>query len=82
MSDYERRKLEMELRTFTSKHFERPADCRNLEQVRFYVSELSNKIQEMEGRFDYVPTWAYSLLAQYNAQQNAMIHLNFRNTYR
>jgi len=81
MSDYDRRKIEMDLKIFTSRNFERPADCRNLDQIRFYVRELCLKIEEIEGRFNYVPTWAYSLLAQYNARQNSLIHVEFRNTY-
>lgn len=81
MSDYDRRKIEMDLKIFTSRNFERPADCRNLDQIRFYVRELCLKIEEIEGRFNYVPTWAYSLLAQYNARQNSLIHVEFRNSY-
>lgn len=82
MNDFERKKIEMELRSFTSKNFERPADCRNKEQIRYYIRELGLKIQELEGRCNYVPDWAYSLLAQYNAQQNKMIHMDFRKTYK
>jgi hypothetical protein len=82
MSDFEKRKIDSELREFTSKNFERPADCKNSEQIRFYISELGSKIIEIEGRFSYVPSWAYTLLAQYNAKQNSLIHAEFRNTYR
>jgi hypothetical protein len=81
MTDYERKKLEMELKVFTSRNFEKPADCKNAEQIRFYVRELCNRIQEMENRFSYVPDWAYALLAQYNAVQNMMITVEFRSTY-
>jgi len=81
MSDFEKRKLEIELRNFTSRNFERPSDCRNLDQIRFYVSELCAKINEYENRFNYVPAWAYSLLAQYNIAQNSMLHTEFRNAY-
>jgi hypothetical protein len=81
MSDFEKRKLEIELRNFTTRNFEKPSDCRNLDQIRFYVSELCAKISEYENRFNYVPTWAYSLLAQYNIAQNSMLHTEFRNAY-
>jgi len=81
MSDFEKRKLEIELRNFTTRNFERPSDCRNLDQIRFYVKELCDKIDEYERRFNYVPTWAYSLLAQYNMAQNGMLHKEFRNAY-
>jgi len=81
MSDYEKKKLELELKNFTSRNFERPADCRNLHQTRYYVKELCAKIEEYEVRFNYVPQWAYSLLAQYNLVQNRMLHLDFVTTY-
>ncbi|HPM32157.1 MAG TPA: hypothetical protein PLJ60_17625 [Chryseolinea sp.] len=81
MTDYERKKIEMELKSFTSKNFERPADCRNLEQIRFYVRELCLKIEALEDQYRYVPECAYSLLAQYNAKQNSLLHVEFRNAY-
>lgn len=82
MNDYERKKLEMELKNFTSRNFERPSNCRNLDQIRFYVRELCNKIEEYESRFNYVPSSAYSLLAQYNSVQNQMLYVDFRTTYK
>jgi hypothetical protein len=81
MTPFEQQKIEMELRSFTSRNFERPANCRDLEQVRFYVRELCLKIEEMEMEFDYVPEWAYALLSQYNAKQNMMLQLEFRSEY-
>jgi hypothetical protein len=81
MNDFEKRKLEIELRNFTTRNFERPSDCRNLDQIRFYVKELCCKIDEYERRFNYVPGWAYALLAQYNMVQNSMLHTEFRNAY-
>ncbi len=81
MSNFEKRKLEIELRNFTTRNFERPSDCRNLDQIRFYVKELCEKIDYYERRFNYVPAWAYSLLAQYNMAQNGILHKEFRNAY-
>ena len=81
MTDYERKKIEMELRAFTSRNFEKPSECRNLQQIRFYVRELCLKIEELEDQFEYVPSWAYALLAQYNAKQNTLLHVEFRNAY-
>lgn len=81
MSDYERKRLEMELRAFTNKNFEKPANCRNLDQIRFYVQELCTKIEEYKREFDYVPNWAYALLAQYTAKQNTLIQREFRSAY-
>ena len=81
MTDHERKIIETELKNFTSPNFEKPTPCRNLDQIRFYVRELCLKIDELEGNFNYVPQWAYALLAQYNAQQNSIIQLEFRNSY-
>jgi hypothetical protein len=81
MSDYEKKKVELELKSFTSTHFERPSACRNLDQIRYYVSELCKLIESYEGRFNYVPPDAYLLLAQYNARQNTMLYKDFVNSY-
>jgi hypothetical protein len=81
MSDYQRKKIELELKMFTTKNFERPGDCKNLDQIRFYIRELASKINELEESFNYVPAWAYSLLAQYNARQNRFMLVEFRNNY-
>lgn len=81
MSDFEKKILEMDLKKFTSRNFEKPSDCRNIDQIRFYVSELCSKIEEYELRFNYVPQWAYTLLAQYNMVHNSMLHQDFKNAY-
>ena len=73
MTSFDRTKVENELITFASRNFEKPTDCKNLEQIRFYVRELCLKIEELEERFQYVPNWAYSLLAQYDTQQNSIL---------
>jgi len=81
MTPYERKKLEVELRSFTSRNFEKPSECKNLDQIRFYVQELCSKIEEYQNRFNYVPSWAYGLLAQYNALQNTMIEKELKSNY-
>jgi hypothetical protein len=81
MSNFERQNLEIQLKSFTSRNFERPADCRNIDQIRFYVRELCLKIEEYENRFSYVPPFAYNLLAQYNLVQNRIIQVDFHKTY-
>lgn len=81
MSEFEKKKLEIDLKNFTSRNFVRPSDCRNLTQIQFYVRELCLKIDEYESRFNYVPSWAYSLLSQYNLVQNRLIHLEFTHAY-
>jgi hypothetical protein len=81
MATIDPKKVESELTTFTSRNFEKPIDCKNLEQIRFYVRELCLKIEELEKRFEYVPSEAYSLLAQYNTQQNSIVSKDFGNTH-
>jgi hypothetical protein len=81
ISDGEKLQVELEFKNFTSRNFERPADCRNIDQIRFYVRELCLRIEEYENRFNYVPQWAYFLLAQYNLMQNRMIQVEFNKAY-
>jgi len=81
MTDYEKKKLESELKSFTNKNFVRPFDCKTVEQIQFYVSELCAKIEEYEKQFNYVPAWAYLLLNQYNMAQNKIISLHFKHSY-
>jgi hypothetical protein len=81
MSEYEKIKLETELMTFTSKNFVRPNECKNIDQIRFYIRELCLKIEEYERKFNYVPQSIYSLLSNYNRVQSNMIYVEFRNTY-
>ena len=81
MSDYERHRIEIKFKEFTSKNFEKPTKCRNLEQIRYYIRELCHTIEEMESKHSFVPTGAYSLLAQYNARQNSFINQEFTRNY-
>lgn len=73
MNEFEKMKLEVDLKNFTSRNFEAPVECRNEYQIRFYLSELSDKIKEYETQFKYVPAWAYALLAQYNIAHSQFI---------
>jgi hypothetical protein len=79
MSEFEKKTLELELKAFASKNFERPSDCKNLDQIRFYIRELCVRIEDYEKRFNYAPEVAYTLLAQYNARQNSMLYKTFVN---
>ena len=81
MTEYERRKIDAELKIFTSRNFEKPSECKNLDQTRFYIQELCAKIEEYQKRFSYVPSWAYGLLAQYNALQNSMLEKELKSNY-
>jgi hypothetical protein len=78
MTDFEKTKLEIALKDFTLRNFEKPQECRNIDQIRFYVRELCLKIEEYEARFHYVPEWAYSLLSQYNLVQNSLLSRDFQ----
>lgn len=60
--------------SFTLSDFKKPSDCKDLEQIRFYVRQLCLKIEELEKQFGQVPPSAYSLLAQYNSRQNFLIY--------
>lgn len=81
MSNYEKNQLESDFKRFTSTHFEKPSNCKNLEQVQFYVKDLTLKITEFKKSFNYVPEYAYSLLSDYNASQNKLIFRNFKRVY-
>lgn len=81
MSEFEKKHLELELKAFTSKNFVRPSDCRNLDQIRYYIQELCAKIEDYKRRFNYVPNTAYQLLSQYNSRQNSMLYRDFIRNY-
>ncbi|ELR73861.1 hypothetical protein C900_00025 [Fulvivirga imtechensis AK7] len=81
MSEFEKKRLDEEFSSFARKNFEKPTRCKNLEQIRFYVNELSMKVDEFKRRFNYVPDSAYILLSQYNSLQNRMVYTNFKNSY-
>lgn len=73
--------VESDLKKFAEMNFEAPGRCRNIDQIRFYISELCIKIKDYEQRFNDVPGWAYTLLAQYSSQQNRLVYLDFKDTY-
>ncbi|MGC1240805.1 MAG: hypothetical protein WA874_04410 [Chryseosolibacter sp.] len=81
MSEFEKKHLELELKKFTARNFVRPSDCRNLDQIRFYIRELCEKIEDYRRRFNYVPNAAYSLLSQYNSRQNSILYQDFISNY-
>jgi hypothetical protein len=81
MSEFEKKHLETDLKSFTARNFVRPSECRNLHQIRFYIRELCLKIEDYKKRFNYVPSTAYALLSQYNSQQNALLYRDFVRNY-
>ncbi len=81
MNTYEIKKSEIDLLNFTKMNFERPSDCRNIDQIRFYVRELCLKIEDHERKFNDVPAWAYTLLVQYNNVHNQLVYVEFAKSY-
>ncbi len=81
MSEYEKKHVERELTAFALRNFVQPSECRNPDQIRFYIQELCIKIEEYKKRFDYVPRNAYTLLSEYNSRQNTMLYHDFIKSY-
>ncbi len=81
MNKHNTRKSEIDFLNFTKRNFESPSNCRNIDQIRFYVRELCLKIEDHEKRFNYVPAWAYSLLTQYNHVHNQLLYVQFAKSY-
>ncbi len=81
MSNRDKKHLEKQLREFTGRNFVQPSECRNLDQIRFYIQELCLQIEEYRKRFDFVPGIAYALLSQYNSRQNSMLYQDFLKNY-
>jgi len=59
---------------FFKRHFEQPQKCRNVDQVRFYLGEISRKIEEYRRLYNYVPDKAEELLQSYKKLYNRMVH--------
>ena len=81
MNRIEKKRIDREFAEFMKRNFEKPKKCKNLEQIRFYVRELSQKVEELKRRFNYVPDAAYLLLTQYNHLQNRWVYTEFKNRY-
>lgn len=81
MKTYDKKRLDRQFEMFTKKNFEKPSRCKNLDEIRFYVQELSFEIEQLKKEFNYVPNSAYELLSQYNRLQNKMVFAHFKNTY-
>jgi hypothetical protein len=81
MNDYRLKRIEMEWKDFVHSNFEKPSACRDLEQIRYYIREITLRIETEMKVNDYVPDWAYSMLAQYNDVQNKILLEDFKKTY-
>ena len=76
-----KKKLDREFELFSTRNFERPRKCKNPEQIRFYLQELSSMIDSFRDKSGYVPEAAYELLAQYNQEHNKWVYAEFKNSY-
>lgn len=80
MTPFQKRLIEAEFRQFTGRHFVKPKDCKNHQQVSYYIHELCIRIEELRQN-EYVPDFAYQLLAEYQARQNGMVLKEFIASY-
>ena len=81
MTRFEQKRLDVEFSKFTRMNFDKPQKCKSIHQIRYYMNELSDKINDFKRSFNYVPNSAHILLSQYNAAQNRLIHRNFQRVY-
>ena len=81
MKRFEQKKLDIAFSRFAKMNFDKPQKCRSIGQIRYYITELSEKIKELKNSFNYVPGAAHILLSEYNAEQNRLIHKNFLEVY-
>lgn len=81
MKEYDKKRLDREFEMFTKRNFAKPSKCKNLQEIQFYVRELSMEIEKLKNQSGYVPNGAYELLAHYNRIQNKMVFAHFKNAY-
>lgn len=81
MSTYEKKQIDKEFSSFTAMNFEKPNRCKSLGQLRYYVQELTRKINELRKRFNYVPDRAFILLTEYNQKLNSLVFKNYQEVY-
>lgn len=81
MTTQERKTVDRKFKLFIARNFESPRKCKNIHQIQFYIRELSDQIENFKENFNYVPSEAYSLLADYNFIQNKYIYANFQTAY-
>lgn len=81
MSTYEKKQIDTDFKKFTSLNFEKPAKCKSIRQLQYYVQELTRKIKELKSRFNYVPEKAFVLLTDYNKMVNNLIFKNYQEVY-
>jgi len=81
MTRFEQKKLDLEFSKFTRMNFDKPQKCKSIGQIRYYMQELSNKMNTLKHSFNYIPNSAHILLSQYNAAQNRLIFKNFQEVY-
>ena len=79
--EHDRNTLEKEFKNFTHKNFETPEQCRDLNQVEFYIRELKAKMKEFKQQFNFIPKFAYHLLWEYTSLQNEMLSNGLHQIY-
>jgi len=82
MGTYEKNKIDVEFKKFTSLNFEKPTKCKSLCQIQYYMKELASKIKELKKRFNYVPDKAFILLTEYNGIVNNLVFKSYEEAYR
>ena len=81
MTTHDQKRLDREFEIFTKRNFQKPAKCKNEEELRFYIREISLEIEHYKRKHNYVPSAAYQLLAQYNRLLNRIVFTHFKNAY-
>ncbi len=81
MNQLEHKRIERTFKLFVDRHFVSPKKCKNIQEIQFYIKELTEQISHFNNNFNYVPNDAYTLLAEYNFIQNQQIYDNFKANY-
>ena len=81
MTKFEKKKRAFEFNKFVKMHFEKPSNCKDAQQVGYYIQELSAKIEELKDAWGYVPDEAYRLLHQYSQLHRKLTYADFINSY-
>ncbi|HEY0742475.1 MAG TPA: hypothetical protein VGD40_13465 [Chryseosolibacter sp.] len=81
MTNYQRQKIDIELKAFVSSHLKKPSSCYRSSDIRLYINALTQKIQALEELFNYAPDWAYAMLAEYAMKLNTFVSKEFTRSY-
>ena len=73
--------IEREFKRFAKSMLISPGKCKELDQTRYSIFVLHNKINELNSRFNYVPDHARLLFNEYQSIQDRMIFENYKKDY-